>query len=342
MDSKVYGTLIRNKDGREIPEDEFIVFRPADEACLPNKYSGFTRLEGNMWRRVQPAEKPAPSTPGPKLRRLRGVRRFEWQARGMSPHDHGCWSDYAECVRLAEQDVAEETAEMQGDIAWFEVVKEEQEKRIVEMEEQLETERMRVVEMEEQLETERMRVVEMEEQLETERMRVVACGVAAGCNTEESIARHGIKQGNPYWTPAYGDVCGAVKREMEYREKNKALEDQVGALINRLNMCETIAKCGPDFVFPKEGDHSYSDAARAVLDLRREWNTLREREKAYADRLAVFITWLCSIAPGSPMRSDKHQAAATKGRTDRQLHAALTGKGKSRKPVSKKHRGARR
>jgi hypothetical protein len=314
MDSKVYGTLIRNKDGREIPEDEFIVFRPADEACLPNKYSGFTRLEGNMWRRVQPAEKPAPSTPGPKLRRLRGVRRFEWQARGMSPHDHGCWSDYAECVRLAEQDVAEETAEMQGDIAWFEVVKEEQEKRIV----------------------------EMEEQLETERMRVVACGVAAGCNTEESIARHGIKQGNPYWTPAYGDVCGAVKREMEYREKNKALEDQVGALINRLNMCETIAKCGPDFVFPKEGDHSYSDAARAVLDLRREWNTLREREKAYADRLAVFITWLCSIAPGSPMRSDKHQAAATKGRTDRQLHAALTGKGKSRKPVSKKHRGARR
>ena len=186
------------------------------------------------------------------------------------------------------------------------------------------------------------RIVEMEEQLETERMRVVACGVAAGCNTEESIARHGIKQGNPYWTPAYGDVCGAVKREMEYREKNKALEDQVGALINRLNMCETIAKCGPDFVFPKEGDHSYSDAARAVLDLRREWNTLREREKAYADRLAVFITWLCSIAPGSPMRSDKHQAAATKGRTDRQLHAALTGKGKSRKPVSKKHRGARR
>lgn len=34
MDSKVHGTLIKNKDGREIPEDEFIVFRPADNACL--------------------------------------------------------------------------------------------------------------------------------------------------------------------------------------------------------------------------------------------------------------------------------------------------------------------
>jgi hypothetical protein len=32
LDSKVHGTLIKNKDGREIPEDEFIVFRPADNA----------------------------------------------------------------------------------------------------------------------------------------------------------------------------------------------------------------------------------------------------------------------------------------------------------------------
>lgn len=32
MDSKVHGTLIRNKDGQEISEDEFIVFRPGDDA----------------------------------------------------------------------------------------------------------------------------------------------------------------------------------------------------------------------------------------------------------------------------------------------------------------------
>ena len=32
LDSKVHGTLIKNKDGREIPEDELIVVRPADNA----------------------------------------------------------------------------------------------------------------------------------------------------------------------------------------------------------------------------------------------------------------------------------------------------------------------
>jgi len=32
MDSKVHGTLFKNKDGSEIPEDEFIVFRPSDNA----------------------------------------------------------------------------------------------------------------------------------------------------------------------------------------------------------------------------------------------------------------------------------------------------------------------
>jgi hypothetical protein len=32
MDSKVHGTIIRNRDGREIPEDEFVVFRPGDNA----------------------------------------------------------------------------------------------------------------------------------------------------------------------------------------------------------------------------------------------------------------------------------------------------------------------
>jgi hypothetical protein len=32
MDGKVHGTLIRNKDGSEIPEDEYIVFRPHDDA----------------------------------------------------------------------------------------------------------------------------------------------------------------------------------------------------------------------------------------------------------------------------------------------------------------------
>ena len=32
LDSKVHGTLVKNKDGKEVPEDEFFVFRTADDA----------------------------------------------------------------------------------------------------------------------------------------------------------------------------------------------------------------------------------------------------------------------------------------------------------------------
>jgi hypothetical protein len=35
LDSKVHGTIIKNKDGRVIPEDEFVVFRPHDNSFLP-------------------------------------------------------------------------------------------------------------------------------------------------------------------------------------------------------------------------------------------------------------------------------------------------------------------
>jgi hypothetical protein len=35
LDSKVHGTLFRNKDDSEVPEDEFVVFRPHDDA-LPS------------------------------------------------------------------------------------------------------------------------------------------------------------------------------------------------------------------------------------------------------------------------------------------------------------------
>lgn len=37
LDSKVHvlGALVKNKDGTPIPEDEFVVFRPADNAFLP-------------------------------------------------------------------------------------------------------------------------------------------------------------------------------------------------------------------------------------------------------------------------------------------------------------------
>lgn len=35
LDSKVHGRLFKNKNNAEIPADEFIVFRPHDNAVLP-------------------------------------------------------------------------------------------------------------------------------------------------------------------------------------------------------------------------------------------------------------------------------------------------------------------
>lgn len=35
LDAKVHGTIVQNKDGREIPEDEFVVFRAHDNSFLP-------------------------------------------------------------------------------------------------------------------------------------------------------------------------------------------------------------------------------------------------------------------------------------------------------------------
>lgn len=35
LDTKVHGILVKNKDGVRIPDDEFVVFRPHDDALLP-------------------------------------------------------------------------------------------------------------------------------------------------------------------------------------------------------------------------------------------------------------------------------------------------------------------
>jgi hypothetical protein len=42
LDSKYRGTIIKNKDGSVIPQDEYIVFRPADNA-LPGTLSCYLK-----------------------------------------------------------------------------------------------------------------------------------------------------------------------------------------------------------------------------------------------------------------------------------------------------------
>ena len=60
-------------------------------------------------------------------------------------------------------------------------------------------------------------------QIEELRMKLRACSVAALCNTAESAADQRIKNDNPYWSAAYGDVVDAVAREMLLRERVKEL-----------------------------------------------------------------------------------------------------------------------
>lgn len=60
------------------------------------------------------------------------------------------------------------------------------------------------------------REANLKEELEAERLRLAGCGVAALQNTEESKAKR-ITRDNPYWSASYGDVCGAVDREMKLR-----------------------------------------------------------------------------------------------------------------------------
>lgn len=55
--------------------------------------------------------------------------------------------------------------------------------------------------------------------MEAEQMKLAACGVAALCNTEQTIKEQRIDRGNPYWSASYGDVCNAVDREIALRTK---------------------------------------------------------------------------------------------------------------------------
>lgn len=63
----------------------------------------------------------------------------------------------------------------------------------------------------------------MADQIEVLRMQLVACGVAAGQNTVTS-RKERVSVGNPYWSPSYADVCAAVDREIELREKLEAAQ----------------------------------------------------------------------------------------------------------------------
>ena len=71
------------------------------------------------------------------------------------------------------------------------------------------------------------RCKELEDELETERIRLAGCGVAAMCNTEQSIKQQRISKDSPYYSASYQDVCDAVDREMKLRAENAELCKQL-------------------------------------------------------------------------------------------------------------------
>ena len=70
----------------------------------------------------------------------------------------------------------------------------------------------------------------MSEELEKLQMQLAACGVAALSNTRESAAAQRIGPDNQYWSASYGDVCKAVDREMDLREKLEAAAQRLKKL----------------------------------------------------------------------------------------------------------------
>ena len=66
-------------------------------------------------------------------------------------------------------------------------------------------------------------------EVEQLRMQLAACGVAAMCNTPETVAQR-ITRDSPYWSASYGDVCAAVDREMLLRGKLAEAREALAAV----------------------------------------------------------------------------------------------------------------
>lgn len=64
----------------------------------------------------------------------------------------------------------------------------------------------------------------LKEEVEQLRVQLAGCGVAAMQNTRDSVALR-AKPGDYGWSASYGDVCAAVDREMDLRERLESIMD---------------------------------------------------------------------------------------------------------------------
>lgn len=72
----------------------------------------------------------------------------------------------------------------------------------------------------------------------------LAAVMTASLQNTESTIKDRIPQDNPYWTPAYADVCTAVDREMRERKRAEAAEARVKELEDEYAEIVDALQCG--------------------------------------------------------------------------------------------------
>jgi|APFre7841882654_1041346.scaffolds.fasta_scaffold180068_1 hypothetical protein len=77
-------------------------------------------------------------------------------------------------------------------------------------------------------------------EIEQLRVQLAGCGVAAMCNTHESVKKQSIPEGSYGWSASYGDVIEAVKREIVLREELEKLKSGENVIDNFTSWLEII------------------------------------------------------------------------------------------------------
>lgn len=131
----------------------------------------------------------------------------------------------------------------------------------------------------------------LEEAPELYTMRLAAISTASLANSRQSAPPIDIT--HPYWTPSYGDVVAAVKREMEWREKAEAAErhrdDALAALSTASIPIANVTLSG-------DAEHykaKWEEAERKLAEAARwsnEWAAEVARVKAEFSELVVSHT----------------------------------------------------
>jgi hypothetical protein len=139
-----------------------------------------------------------------------------------------------------------------------------------------------------------------ENEIETLRIQLAGCGVAAMQNTESSVKAR-ITAESPGWSASYGDVCRAVDREMQLRQRVDELEAKL-ALTSGGTMEDTNDWCRSCFVLNPCG------------------NAIKRRDEAVLTSGSAEIE--CPWPESMWSMTDKEYAAAI---PDEKLRTAISG-----------------